>query len=174
MSKRLLFFVAILAAIGAIWLTHHDQDKVNQQVKIIQAADAATQSTVSTIQSLKNYIAGHMGTSAKFTLTGQYNRDVAAAQAAALVQAQNSQIYAAAQRLCSGKADSIVQAKCNAAYLQAHLVPIPASAPLTAPNLTHYSYNFQSPFWTPSMAGALWVGALVALAYIGLLWRRHR
>src|SRR6266567_2530439 len=159
MSKRFLLPFAFILVIGVVALSYHDQTKVDQKVKDIQTADASGKPTTAAIIALKSYAAGHMGTGAKFTLTGQYNRDVAAARAVAQIQAENSQIYAQAQQACAGHANSIAQAECNAAYLQKHLVLVPASAPLTAPKLADYSYNFRAPVWTPSMAGASWVGA---------------
>ncbi len=171
MSKRFLFLFAaiILFGVGIFFRASSTRSARTQAEKITQA-DTAGADTAADVASLKTYSASHMGASVKFALKGAYARAQAAAEAAATAQAAasaaNSQIYAEAQRQCSGKSDSITQAKCNQAYLSAHLASVPAApASVPAPKESDFQYDLKAPFWTPDLAGALLIGALVAFGF---------
>jgi hypothetical protein len=164
MFKRLLFISAavILAAAGLYFRAANTHTAKNQAAELVRT-DAAGPSAPASLASLKAFVAGHMGASVSFTLQGSYDR--AAAQAAAAATNANSQIYADAQKACGGKSDSVTQAKCNHAYLSAHLTNVAIPTPVPAPKLADYQYNLKAPFWAPDLAGALLLGAVVALGF---------
>lgn len=180
-QKRLLFFLAgvILAGLGLASEAGDSHFAHTQADAIVTADQAATaevsQTTISSrITGLKDFVRTHMGTSISFTLTGSYNRALAASQAAAAAQSSNANVYADAQRACMGKTDSLTQARCNEAYLQSHLQSQPSAQP-TAPKMSDYQYNLKAPLWSPDLAGALLLGALIAfiLLLISLFKRRR-
>ncbi len=180
MPKRVLYLSAaiILASAGIFFRAANARSARTQANQIVKADTAGTDTHVA-LASLKTFTQNHMGASITFTLTGAYARAQAAAQAvaaqAAAAAAANSQIYADAQRLCSGKSDSIVQAHCNQAYLAAHLANIPPPpAPVPTPKLSDYQYNLKSPFWTSDLAGALFLGSIVALGFSLPFGRKRR
>jgi ABC-type phosphate/phosphonate transport system substrate-binding protein len=174
-SKRMLFLTAaiVLAAAGLLYRASSSHSARTQANQIV-SADTAGTDTATQIASLKSYVGSHMGSSIRFSLAGSYNRAVAAAQAAASAGNNYSQIYADAQKACSSKSDSLVQAHCNQAYLAAHLASAPSVAPVVMPVLASYQYNLVAPLWTPDLAGALLLGALVALILGLVIPRRKR
>jgi hypothetical protein len=108
-------------------------------------------------------------------LANAYVKAQAAAQASAAAQAANSQIYADAQRLCSGKSDSITQAKCNQDYISKHLANVPLPTPVAEPKAADYQLKLSAPLWTPDLAGAAVLGAAAALVLLLVSgWRRKR
>jgi hypothetical protein len=165
MATRISFLIAaaILFA-GAFYYRAHNAADAKAQVATIQNLDAAGSDTSAALANLRAYVKSHMGASATFTLTDSYNRAAAATNAAAAAAAANAQVYAAAQAACSGHTDSITQAECNQKYLAAHLVNEPSTQATTPPRLADYEYNLRAPSWTPDLAGALFLGAIVALA----------
>ena len=175
MSKRILFiiFAVVLLGAGIVYRAASAHEARAEADKIV-AADLAGQDTSSAITTLKAFAAGHMGASVNFTLKGSYDRAQAAAAAAANTPAPNAQVYADAQRACSGKSDSIVQAKCNQAYVAAHLTAVATPTPVPAPKLAGYQYAVVAPLWTPDLAGALLLGAAAALALSAILRPRKR
>lgn len=171
MSKRMLFvLVAVILAAAGLYVQWSDTAYAKSQVQAIEAADQAGQSTTADIASLKTFVANHMGTSVQIQLSGSYHRAQAAASAASnratTSQQSNAQVYADAQQACMSKANSIVQAECNAAYLQAHLNganPSPTPSPVPQPQLARYQMTLTAPTWTPDLAGSLMVGSILAL-----------
>ena len=163
-SKRMLFLLAAIAltAAGLFYRASSSHSAMAQADQIV-SSDTAGVDTTPKIASLKTYANDHMGASVAFTLKSSFDRATAASQAAAVAATSNSQqIYADAQRACSSKSDSLVQAHCNQAYLAAHLNNVPNPTPILSPVLANYQYNLNAPFWTPDLAGALLLGALVA------------
>lgn len=172
MTKQIPFVLVALALIGAgLYFRAQNAQYAQAKAAHLIELDAAAADTTTDLSSLKDYIKTHMGADVNFTLRSAYARAETAAKAAAAATAANSQIYADAQRACSGKSDSITQARCNEDYLSKHLIAIPASAPVTAPKLSDYQYHLRSPFWTPDLAGALLLGAGAALV-IGFFFIR--
>ncbi len=155
-----------MLAVGGFYLRHLNKQEAARQAQALIAADQAGQDTTAPLQSLKDYIKGHMGAKADVTLSAGYERAQAAARVAAQAQAANSQIYAQAQAACAGKSDSITQAKCNQEYLSKHLTSVPPPAPVAEPKLADYQHNLRSPLWTADLAGALFVGVIAALALL--------
>jgi hypothetical protein len=179
-QMRLLYFLAVvvLAGLGLFFEakdSHYSHTQANAIVQDDQAAPNPNAGATAALRNLQNFVKTHMGSSVSFTLTGSYNRAQSAAQAANAAQASNASIYAAAQAACSGKTDSLVQARCNAAYLQSHL-PASTPTPVAAPKLSDYQYNLKAPVWSPDLAGALLLGALIALVLLlfSLLKPRRR
>ena len=176
MMKR-IFFILAAAALGFAGL--YFQSANARQAATLEATvtnqDLAGTDPTAAIASLTSFVKIHMGTSVDFTLTGAYDRAMAAAKASAAPD-NTSQVYADAQRACSGKNDSIVQARCNQAYISAHLSTAPAPAPLPEPVLAGYQHKITAPVWTPDLPGALLLGALIALlfGFAGLIGRRRR
>jgi hypothetical protein len=164
MPKRILFLVAAvaLAAAGFYFRSQSSHTAHSQAASIVQA-DAAGNDVATQIASLKDFVKLHMGASVSFSLKGSFDRADAAAKAAAAAPDPNAKIYADAQKACSGKSDSITQAKCNSAYLQQHLSTAPTPTPVAAPVAADYSYKLAAPLWSPDLAGALFLGAVAAL-----------
>lgn len=168
MSKRSVFvIIAIILAVFGLYLQSRDAASAHSQSQAITAADQAGQDTTGQVARLKTFVATHMGTSVQIQLLGSYQRAQAVAtessRAAQSAQAGNAAIYAAAQAACSGKTDSITQAKCNTAYLQSHLTTAAIPSILPQPSLATYQSSLTSPFWTADGAGALMLGAICAL-----------
>jgi hypothetical protein len=173
MSKRMLFFLAAVILAGAgLYSRAASTRTARTQADALVRADAAAAAPAQ-LASLKAFVGGHMGASVDFTLKGSYDRAGVAAAAAATTTTTNSQIYAAAQASCGGKSDSITQARCNQAYLFAHLANVPPPVYVPAPKLTDYQYNLRAPLWTPDLAGALLLGAALATGAGFLIGRRR-
>jgi len=174
MSKRILFIFAAVALAGAgIFYRASSTHTARLQSEAIVKDDTAGQDVSAAIASLKNYVAAHMGASVSFTLKSSYDRAVAQAQPPAAA-APSSQIYADAQRACSGKSDSITQARCNEAYISAHLAPAtPTPTPVAIPKLADFQYQLKAPLWTPDLSGALLLGAAAA-AFAALIARQKK
>jgi hypothetical protein len=164
MTKRMLFgLAAIVLVVASLYSLSKSQSEAKQLVDQVQSDDTAGTSAASDIVNLQDYVSTHMGSSVTYTLTGSYNRAVTAAQSAAAAQTNNNGVYAAAQAACSGKTDSITQAKCNQAYLSTHLTNMPSPAPVYEPKLADYQHSLKSPAWTPDLTGSLILGVLVAI-----------
>ncbi len=179
MSKRSLFIVAaLLLAAAGLYTQYQDAASARSQAQAITTLDETGVSTTAQVESLKAYVSEHMGTSVTIQLTGSYDRAQSAAasstKAAQAAQSANSQVYADAQKSCMSKADSITQAKCNAAYLQAHLSTAPTPSPAPQPKLSEYQFPLTAPFWSPDIAGALMVGALAAFVVALFLAPKRR
>jgi regulator of protease activity HflC (stomatin/prohibitin superfamily) len=185
MSKWVLTILALLLLGGGLYMRNQNHAEAAKLAVVVLEADKEAQDTKGPLETLRAYTALHMGASASLTLQDSYERARAAAEAAAAAaQAANSQIYADAQRLCGGRSNSLVQAKCNQDYLAKHLSAAPP-ATVTAPKLSDYQYRIRAPWWTPDLAGALMLGGAAALAF-GLwgfmrprlsrllFWRRRR
>jgi hypothetical protein len=179
-QMRLLYFVAAVAllALGLFFEakdSHYAHSQANAIVASDQVAPDPTAGSGPELTNLQSFVKSHMGTSVSFTLTGSYQRAQVASQAATAAQASNASIYAAAQAACNGKTDSLVQARCNQAYLQSHL-PASTPTPVATPKLSDYQYHLTAPIWTPDLAGALILGALIAFALLlfSLLKPRRR
>jgi Flp pilus assembly protein TadG len=175
MSKRILFVVAaVLLAVAGWYFRSVNAKSAHDQASHIIAQDQAGAATDAAQASLTAYVKSHMGSSVTYTLNGSYTRAEATAKAAATATTGNSQIYADAQKACSGKSDSITQAKCNQDYLAKHLVNVPAPSPVAPPKPADYQRNLQAPIWTPDITGALWLGAAAALVFALLSFRGRR
>lgn len=176
MSKRMLFMLAAFALVAAgIYSRSLSEKEAKNLVNTVQSADVAGANSTTAISDLQSYVKSHVGASVTYTLTGSYNRAVTQANAAASAQNSNGQIYAAAQAACSGKTDSITQAKCNQAYLQSHLANLPPQTTVLQPKLSDYQFSLRSPSWTPDLTGSLFLGALAAfiLGLASKSGRRH-
>jgi hypothetical protein len=174
MSKRIFFLIAAVVLLGTgLFYRAASAHMARKLADQIVADDLAAKDTTAARASLKDFAAVHMGAAVNFTLKGSYDRATATANAAATVADPNTQVYAAAQAACSGKTDSITQAKCNQAYLASHLVATPTPAPVVAPKLASYQYAVKSPLWSPDLAGALLLGSLAAFI-IGFVINRPK
>jgi hypothetical protein len=169
---------AIVLAAGGLYYraqnAHHAQELANEFVQFNISSPAVNPYGTP----LKDFVDSHMGATVKYTLQGSYDRIKAAADASAAAassaQSSNSQVYADAQRACSGHTDSITQARCNAAYIAAHSASITATpTPVPAPKLADYQVTLRSPLWTPDLPGALFLGAVLALLFAVFLTRRR-
>jgi hypothetical protein len=180
MSKSLMFLLAAvaLAGIGGYFRYENAQEARRQATAIVQldqdpatAPQAANGAAAPT--ALKNFVAAHSGASVSYILKGSFDRAVAAATASAQSQIATSQVYADAQRACSGKSDSITQAKCNQNYLNSHLSNAAPPVPVAQPKQSDYTVTLRSPLWTADLAGALFLGAGAAIL-MALFTRRRR
>lgn len=174
MSKRFVFIIAaiVLFAVG-IGLRATSARSARTQADAIVAADAAGKPTAALLSSLSDFVKQHMGASVALTLKGSYDRAVVAAGVAAAAANPSTQVYADAQKACSGKTDSITQARCNQAYLAAHLTATPPPVSVPAPQLGSYQHTYAAPLWTPDLAGAVLLGATVA-GVLGLIGNRRK
>ena len=177
MMKR-IFFVLAAAALGFAGLYFRGQSsaEAGRRADAIVEQDLAGQNPASAIEALKAYIAAHMGASVDFTLTGAYDRDLATYNAAK-ASTDQSQLYVEAQKACSGRSDSITQARCVTNYVQSRLAtatPAPSIPP--EPKLSKYRYNLRAPLWSPDLPGALFLGAVLSALFAvgGLFVRRRR
>ncbi|HSY28144.1 MAG TPA: hypothetical protein VK832_11610, partial [Burkholderiaceae bacterium] len=105
MSKRSLFVIAaLLLAAAGLYAQFNSATSARSQAQAITTLDESDASTVAQVNSLKSYVAEHMGTSVTIQLTGSYNRAQAASasstQAAQAAQSANAQVYADAQKSC--------------------------------------------------------------------------
>jgi hypothetical protein len=175
MKKSLLFVGAavILAGLGLFFQARNAATSRTLATSVVNDDQNQVPATAD-IQLLKDFVGSHMGSSVTYTLTGSYNRAQAQAQAAQAVQNSVSQIYADAQKACSGKTDSITQARCNTAYINAHIATLPPAGATTPPNIASYTYKLRSPIWTADLAGALFLGAAAAAAMFVFTLRRRR
>jgi len=166
MSKRILFVMASIALFGGgIFFRAANTHSARIQADKIVQEDTASSSTAVDIGLLKDFVKVHMGSSVSFTLKTSYDKAAAAATAAANASGGSSQVYADAQKACSGKSDSITQAKCNQQYLATHITAAPPPVAVPAPVLADYQYKLSAPLWTPDLAGALLLGGLVSLGF---------
>ena len=175
MKRVLPFVIAAVLLAGAAITSRQYNHAIASDVATLLAGEHSGSATAVTPATIQVKVHQHMATRATFVRQEAYNTAVAQAQVSAQAQATNSQIYAAAQAACGGKTDSITQAKCNAQYLSQHLVTVPTAAPLVAPKLGDYTYDFRAPVWTPDTTGLLAGGALL-LVIIGVvinIRRRH-
>jgi len=176
MTKRMLFVLAaiVLGALGLYNLSQNNQTAHSLASEIVQVDSSNSPDTQSVTTDLKDFVKAHMGASVTYTLTGSYNRALAVAQASQAAQDSSTKLYADAQKACMGKTDSLTQARCNEAYIQAHQSSVPAASPVPTPKQSDYQVKLQSPLWTPDLAGALLLGSVVALVAGLLLGRRSR
>jgi hypothetical protein len=164
MTKRMLFVLAAIAlAVASLYSLSQTGKEARLLAATTQNDDLAGTSTAGDIETLQTYVQSHMGSSVSYTLTGSYDRALTAAKVAAAAQSANNGVYAAAQAACSGKTDSITQAKCNQAYLSTHLTNIPQTAPVYQPVISGYQHTLKAPAWTPDLTGSLLLGMLVAV-----------
>lgn len=172
--KRYVYLLLALILVVAGWvIRNQNSQEARRQAEAVMKQDLAGQPTDAAVADLQDFVRQHGGVTATFTLQGAYNRDVARAkEAIAAASATNSQIYADAQKACSGKSDSITQARCNQDYISKHLQSVSITAP-HEPSLSNYQRVVKAPWWTPDLSGALLLGGVAALA-IGLFNLRPR
>jgi hypothetical protein len=162
---------ALVLAAAGIYVQWQNSQHAKNLAQSIEQQDLAGTSTTQSVADLGTYVKSHMGATVSYTLTGSYNRAVAAAKSSAAAEESNQGVYAAAQAACMSHANSIVQAECNQAYLQSHATELQSPAPVATPKLASYEYTVKSPFWTPDLAGALMLGAIASLI-VGVTMRR--
>lgn len=180
MSKSLMFLLAAiaLAGIGGYFRYQNGAEARRQAAVIVQIdqqdpAPGTSLPAPTPTQQLKAFVAAHTGASVSYILRGSYDRAVTAANAAAQTQSATSQVYADAQRACSGKSDSITQARCNQEYLNSHLSQAAPPAAVAQPKLSDYTVTLHAPLWTADLAGALFLGAGAALIMAVVTGRRR-
>jgi dihydroxyacetone kinase DhaKLM complex PTS-EIIA-like component DhaM len=153
MKPRYLILLAILALIfGLAQLNMNTRHALRLRDQIINK-DQAAQPVAQDIATLTDYVHSHMRTDVKFELAGSYQRAVTAAQPAV-----NGAVYAQAQSACSGRSDSVTQARCVTDFVSRRL---PATPPAPPPDRAKYTYDIHSPAWTPNAAGSAFLLALV-------------
>jgi hypothetical protein len=179
--KAILLLIAVAMFGAGFYAQQGNSKESSRRVQAILTADLAGKNVSGDVDSLTDYVGKHMGSSIDFSLTGSFNRAEDAFQAyqtaAAAAQQANSQIYAQAQAACAGKDDSIVQARCNTAYLNAHLQNVHIPDPVPEPQAADYYYKLVSPPWTADLAGALYLDGVISLilAIVAvIIWRKKR
>jgi hypothetical protein len=179
--KVILLLVTVALFGAGAYAQQASTKEASRRVQNILTADLAGTSVSGDIALLTDYVGKHMGSSIDFSLSGSYNRAEEAFQsyqtAAAAAQQANSQIYAEAQAACAGKADSIVQARCNTAYLNAHIQNVHIPDPVPEPKEADYYYNLVAPPWTADVTGALYLDGVISLILTivaVIIWRKKR
>lgn len=155
------FILGIAAAVMALGLAAHDRSSSRAQAALIVQQDSAGQDVSQAIGQLRQFVAGHMGSSVSFILNGAYERQQQTAQAAAQPQTSGD-VYQQAQAACASIKIAVQQAQCNQNYLNSHLQAA-APTPVTAPNQADFSYVLVAPVWTPDAAGILLALSVLAL-----------
>src|SRR5580700_2676920 len=98
MNRRMFFVLAAVAlAAAGIYVQWHDIQSAKTLASAVTTEDVAGTVTTGSIAGLETYVKNHMGTTITYTLTGSYDRAVAAAKAAASAEESNQGVYAAAQ-----------------------------------------------------------------------------
>lgn len=171
MKKRyglLLFIVAMLIMLFGSVLLVMNRQHAAAEAKAIVVADQAGTNVQTDILKLKVYAVSHMKVNVMFTLTGSYNRAVAAAKAEAN---KTNATYAAAQASCDKKGvDSIRQSQCVAAYIAAH--PSTVVTP-KLPDESAYQYHIIGPGWSFDAAGLCFIiGTVLGIFAVGSVVHR--
>lgn len=166
MLKRLLVVLAFTFLVSSGYFMYANHRSSDNQAKTIEATDLRGEDVTLDLGKLKTYVGSHIYAGTTVVLAGSYARAQAAASASATAGQTSALVYADAQKTCSGKNDSIVQARCNAQYLSDHLSSVPSATPVPIPQPSDYQYKFISPLWAPDMAGVL----LLASALMGIWW----
>ncbi len=175
MLRKVLFILSLLLIIASVGYMSANRREADRQARAIEAADQRGEDVTVSLATLKAYAGTHMFAGTAVALAGSYARAQATAAVSASAANSSAQVYAAAQAACSGKSDSIVQARCNAQYLASHLANLPSATPVPVPQPADYQFKFTSPFWAPDLAGVLFLGgALVGIWWLLLAFGRKR
>lgn len=167
----IISFLLLLVSIISMAVNH---SSAASRATAIRAADASGQDTTLLRDQLKEYSAAHMAAATSVELTASYNKDVKAAQNAAGGAQATGQVYAQAQTACASKNDSIVQARCVAAYVAAHSTPLAQPKAAVLPDRSKYQYHYPSPPWSADLAGLSLSGAFISLFAAMWLWALHK
>ncbi len=154
MRTRYLVIIGVALVVSAGWLLVRNQSHLNILVNQISAKDAAGESVAVDIEAANTYASKHMDISANLSLSGSYNRALAASHAPGATTTSGV-IYNAAQAACSGRSDSIVQARCVTAYVASHGAPGANPQALTEPKIADYQHSFKGPSWSFDNVGLL-------------------
>lgn len=174
MKARYAFILSFsLIIVGVIAMALNHSSAASQATSIV-AADAASKDTTLLRDQLKNYSSAHMNAATALELNSSYNRDVKVAQDAASGAQATGQVYAQAQAACASKSDSLVQARCVAAFVATHSAPLAQPKAPLLPERSKYSYHFPSPAWTADLAGISLASGFIALFGAIWLWALHR
>ncbi len=169
MTKLVLAIVSILLmGLGGI-LAVSNHNEARRQATAIVAKDNNGQPTDTERAALKSYASIHTFGGVTVTLEAAYGRAQAQARTQADAAVSNNQLYSAAQQACSGRTDSVTQARCVQTYVSQRLTAAPAPVQVAAPKANDFTYVYASPFWSADAAGASLLGGLAALIMAGLM-----
>jgi len=174
MTKRILVIVGLLLLGLGGWLVLSNQKDAQAQAAAIVAKDNSGQAVDVEQSTLKNYAATHTGGGVTVTLTAAFQRAQAQARVQSDAAASNAKLYSAAQQACSGRTDSITQARCVQDYVSKRLVAAPAPTQVAAPKASDFVFAYGSPLWTPDSAGACLLGGVAAMLMVGFMIIRRR
>ena len=168
MKLRYLLIASGVCLVAGIFSIGQNVAGAQQLAANVVAQDSAGQSTTASLKTLSNYVGTHMGASQTVFLETSYTK----AQATSSVAPETSgQVYHDAQTACVSHTTAVNQADCVQSYLASHATPGSSTA-ITQPaavNKTPYTYSYQSPRWTPDLAGILLLMGLLGLAGTGVI-----
>ncbi len=185
----------LLLLIGFVAATFLRLNNIGMDQRRTAALDADKAGNPVAIKSrlvdLQRYVTGHMNADmGTIYLEGEYNRDAAAANAAASSSNNpNGNIYKKAQDVCGPKYSSV--GHYSLAYQQCFLDELnkyPAAQELTTslklPKADAYRHSFVSPLWSPDFAGfsvlgcvlicIVILGRLIGLGVLKLMLKKHK
>lgn len=158
MKARYLFIIAMVWAGLAILGLRLNASRSLELNNHILSQDLKGASVSNDIAKLRQFVFSHMNSSARFELSGAYERSQANAQAVPVT----GKVYSQAQAYCDRQGvSSVDQAVCVQGYLSDRLGD--GATPAKAPQRSQYTYAFAAPTWSPDLAGWGILGALLFL-----------
>ncbi len=164
---RYILIASWLLLLLGVYLVGRNAETAQQLGQQILVQDAGKQPTTDSAAQLKNFVHSHMGTSTAVFLSASYGVAVQAAAAGT----SSDQIYHQAQAACVSRTTAVVQAKCVQAYVNDHAS---AATPLPTVDKSPYSLNYQSPKWTPDLAGVVLAIGGIGLVVGSAIWLSGR
>ena len=174
MTKRILAIVGILLLGAGGWMAFSNHQEAQTQAEAIVAKDNTGQAVDADLSILKAYARTHTNGGVTVTLNAAFQRAQALAQAPSNAAASNAKLYNEAQQACSGRTDSITQARCVQDYVSQRLIAAPAPSQVAAPKASDFVFAYRSPLWTPDAAGSSLLGGVAALLMVGFMTFRQK
>ena len=175
----IIFIVSVSVCIFALRSNNQNMGTLREKVF---AADQSGQGVEEALNNLRSYVNSHMTTSLSNGSTSLYPPIQLQYTYQRLVDAQsqqnNSNVYSDAQNYCQAQNPTGFSGRtriaCVQAYIESHGVkstPIPTGL---------YEFNFQSPGWSPDLAGWSLVVSVVLFCFFAMnlgywiLQRKHK
>lgn len=162
----------ILLGVVLLGLRYNNTTAYNMLMKIVEL-DSGGQDVTEEVEELRDFVFTHMVTAGpvEFTLEGNYERDVAEAQAEADASIDGS-IYEQAAAACDREGQLTTEnARCVQRYVEERLQGVSGEHPEIDKDA--YSYTFESPAWTADMPGLALLGAVVSSLIAVVLYARY-
>lgn len=162
----------ILLGVVLMGLRYNNTEAYNMLMKIVEL-DSSGQDVSEEVDELREFVFTHMVTAGpvEFTLEGNYNRDVAEAQAAADASIDGS-IYEQAAAACDRQGQLTTEnAKCVQRYVERRLPGTSENHPEI--DKSAYSYTFESPAWAADVPGLALLGAIISLVTATVIYAKY-